>query len=174
MDYGSLTGSRFTVFDNTVAEDPQRTAQLLNITHAKLAIAKSIKTQIREQLRGLEDVYHASLGFGKASSRAAMIPRLTSMLAQAHLLDRYILLVARDCLLYESCLRGPVPDSYWQNWRTSTLDLANRAPNIHDYFLWRITLEDEELDISQDEENLDEHRVPDNGRLRLALRRDAQ
>ena len=171
MDSGSLTGSRFTMFDKTAVEDPHRTAHLLKITLAKLDIAKALRTEISDRLRDLEHVYHTSLALGKANSRLAMLPRLTTMLAQAHLLDRYILLTAKDCLLYESCLRGPVPTSYWQYWKNATLELATRTPNIHDYFLWRVSMEDYQL--ANDDEDVDEQRATVTGQLKLEFRRDS-
>lgn len=147
MDLGSINTSEFTVFDSSVVDEPAQVAQLLATSHLKVSTARLTRRQLGEQLRLLQDVYHASLDHGKASVRSAMVPRVTALLTLVHLLDRYILLMARDCLRLEACLRGPIPSSFVHAWRESQRELRLRTPNIHDYFLWRVT------SSSQDDED---------------------
>ena len=168
MDDGSLTSTSFTVFDESAVQDPAAVAQLLATTYRKVQLAKAYKEQLAQDIQLEERVYNCAVDTGRASVRQAMIPSVTSKLTLSHLLDRYILLMARDMLRLESCLRGPVPPTYWQSWSSSTMALRHRTPNVHDYFLWQLSVSQDDDDDDEDDEIW---RTP---QLDLVLRRDAQ
>ena len=166
MDDGSLTSIQFTVFDESAVQDPAAIASLLATTYQKVQLAKACKQQLEQDIQLVEHVYNSAVVYGRASVRQSMIPALTAKLTLSHLLDRYILLLALDLLRMESCLRGPVPSTYWQSWNSSTMELRNRTPNIHDYYLWQ-------LRVYHDDEDEDEE-TWQSPQLDVVLRRDAQ
>lgn len=169
MDEGTLASCNFTAFDEKVARHPAEIAQLLLKNFQKVTAAKMAREHLSQELHLLERVYYSAVDSGRASVRQAMVPSLTSLLTTAHLLDRYILLLTRDCLRLESCLRGPVPAPYWRSWRSSVIELRQRIPNVHDYFLWQVSVH------SHDEAEAGEDRAQWRSRnVGLTLRRDAQ
>ena len=100
MDEGTLASCNFTAFDEKVARHPAEIAQLLLKSFQKVTAAKMAREHLSQELHLLERVYYSAVDSGRASVRQAMVPSLTSLLTTAHLLDRYILLLTRDCLRF--------------------------------------------------------------------------
>lgn len=172
MDEGTLSNSSFTVFDEEVSHDLGEVAKLLATTYLKVTTARRAREQLSKELQVVERIYYSAVDAGRASAQYAMSMAITSLLTTGHLLDRYLLLMARDCLLLESCLRGAVPMSYWRSWRSSLEELRERIPNVHDYFLWQISLQSQE---EEEEEDYSGRGARERSRhLGLVLRRDAQ
>lgn len=168
MDEGTLSNSSFTVFDEEVSHDLGEVAKLLATSYLKVTTARRAREQLSKELQLIERIYYSAVDAGRASVQYTVAMSITSLLTTGHLLDRYLLLMARDCLLLESCLRGAVPMSYWRSWRSSLEELRERIPNVHDYFLWH-------LSIQSDDEDVLEEGVRERSRhVGLVLRRDAQ
>lgn len=171
MDEGTLSNSSFTVFDEEVSHDLGEVAKLLATTYLKVMTARRAREQLSKELQVIERIYYSAVDVGRASAQYAMSMSITSLLTTGHLLDRYLLLLARDCLLLESCLRGAVPMSYWRSWRSSLGELRERIPNVHDYFLWQISIQSQD----EEEEDFSGRGLREGSRhLGLVLRRDAQ
>ena len=168
MDQGTLSSSKFTVFDERIVDDPAAVSRLLTTTFLKVTAARMMREQLRHQLQLVERVYLSAVDSGRASVRQSVATSVTSLLTMTHLLDRYLLLMARDCLRLESCLRGPAPVSYWRAWRSSLDELHQRIPNVHDYFLWQLSSQ------SQDEADQSDGTELRSSTHVASLRRDAQ
>lgn len=161
MDRGTLDGSHFSVFDEAAKTDPVLALKLLASANYKIMAARATADHLRQELQAAEDYYLWTLEDGRPWITAAMGPSITSHLTTIHLLERYALLLTRDCLRLEGCLSGAVNTSHWQAWCTSVLRLNQQTPNVHDHFLWQTSLMDPEEEGGEPLVN-------------LVLRRDAQ
>lgn len=141
MDTGTLQESTFTVFEKRPNQSRVRILHLLSSTQTKVMLARTAREHLLSQLREREDRYCALFEAGRAPAAASVVAPMATLQTTLHLVERYILLLLRDCLRMESCLRGPVEDVHWRTWRSSVRDLVERTPNVHDYFLWELSLD---------------------------------
>ena len=147
MDVGSLASTRWSLIDPHILEDSSALAKRLTIGHRRALAAKVARSHIQQQLRQASHVFTCAINHGRASVMNVKSHNVTSLLTTAHLLDRYILLLTRDCIHLESLLRQqPVPTSFWQTWQASVHELSQRIPNVHDYYMWQMNLVDPEND----------------------------
>lgn len=139
MDMGTLHESTFTLFDKHSCRNRVRTVHLLTKTQGKVMLARTAREHLLSQLRAREDRYCSLFEAGRAPAAASVVASIASLQTMLHLVERYILLLLRDCLRLESCLRGPIEDAHWRRWRSSVRELTQRTPNVHDYFLWELS-----------------------------------
>lgn len=141
MDTGTVHESTFTVFEKPASQDRERLLHLLSNTQTKVMLARAARERLLSQLREREDRYCALFEAGRAPAAASVVAPMATLQTVLHLVERYILLLLRDCLRMESCLRGPIENAHWRTWRSSVRDLDERTPNVHDYFLWELSLD---------------------------------
>ena len=169
MDTGTLDTRKLRAFDKAAFKDPTEVARVLAESHLKVMAARKAREELEDRIELAEKVYYRAMDHGKASARQSLVPSVTSLLTMAHLMDRYLLMKVHECLRLELYFRGPVPLSHWQSWRASLEDLRQRIPNVHDYFLWRLSVHTtDEADPPHDNTEFRSDAA------RLTLRRDAQ
>ena len=135
MDFGQVSSVELTFLEPSPVTSWAALARQLATLHAKISRAKSCRAANLRRLRLHLEVSCA------LSTAAATHGRRRAALAMAlgHALDRYILLLLRDSLRVEALLRRQaVPPPFWQAWRAQAAALEDRAPSIHDLFLWQI------------------------------------
>ena len=131
MDFGQVSSVELTFLEPSPVTSWAALARQLATLHAKISRAKSCRAATLRRLRRHLEVSTAAAMHGRRREALAM--------ALGHALDRYILLLLRDSLRVEALLRQQaVPPLFWQAWRAQAAALEDRAPSIHDLFLWQI------------------------------------
>ena len=136
MDYGLLPVD-YTLLREDPEEgqiSPEDIRTLLRTTNSKLRFCRRIRSAMAIAIKKREKMcWKARMKpwFGGHGSNA-----LCTLLTVKHVLDRYMLVLVRDIFRLQRSMTT-VPLLQWRTWRGSVHGLGQRAPNVHEHYLYR-------------------------------------
>ncbi|XP_076042248.1 uncharacterized protein LOC143026129 [Oratosquilla oratoria] len=106
---------------------------------AKINVTRKTKDLLRRHLDDVGELFYKTLRLGRGSVRQALSLRISKLLSLLHILELYILQLARKSLNAEVELTGePIPEELAISLDNYEMEVRQRVPNLHDYFAWQL------------------------------------